>query len=585
MGTAGRTLSGHSDLQSARAEDAIDVPGAVNQGTMVPRALTALTVVGFAIPVVAYFWFVHRYGVNAIWLDQWDDINVIGHPTFGNLWALHNENRIFFPNLIVLVLASTIHFNIHTEEYVSGVMLVAAVGLIILAHKRRSPSTPWLYYCPVAFIMLSLVQFQNSLWGFQMAWYLVLLALAGTLFLLDRATLTTTLLVGAIVLAVIGSFSSLQGLLIWPAGLVLIYHRRRRRGQTAVWIAAALAAGAVYFYHASYISLGPTRTYFYAHPIKALEFFFAAIGDIVGEGLRADGHNQGIIAFGVVIVAVGLWTTITYGIRRSEGGSPLGVALICFGLLFAAVTTAGRASQGISGAGASRYTTFDLLILVGCYLAILDRRTDRAGARAATWGAWMTVTIAILLVLVLGTRNGLANAAVWHQTFAEAADVTVNIDEVPDSVVGAALYPAAGESVAFIRHAAQIAKTRHLSVFAPGAAICDAEYQPLIESLPVSVVLRPSYGAKLRRDELLAATAQETFGPFEIGVAKVDFQLTGGDLRHVIIGNARFTLYGWIDLWNTTTVANGSYVLQSVASNSEGKTTESVGVAVVVDNH
>jgi hypothetical protein len=53
----------------------------------------------------------------------------------------------------------------------------------------------------------------------------------------------------------------------------------------------------------------------------------------------------------------------------------------------------------------------------------------------------------------------------------------------------------------------------------------------------------------------------------------------------VIIGNARFTLYGWIDLWNTTTVANGSYVLQSVASNSEGKTTESVGVAVVVDNH
>ena len=160
MGTAGRTVGGHPDLQSARAEDAIDVPGATNRGTVVPRALIALTAIGFAIPVVAYFWFVHHYGVNAIWLDQWDDINLIGHPTFGNLWALHNENRILFPNLIVLILASTIHFNIHTEQYVSGVMLVAAVRLIILAQKRRSPSIPWLYYCPVVFVMLSLVQFQ-----------------------------------------------------------------------------------------------------------------------------------------------------------------------------------------------------------------------------------------------------------------------------------------------------------------------------------------------------------------------------------------------------------------------------------------
>ena len=553
--------------------------------TIAPRALTALTVVGFALPVVAYFWFVHRYGVNAIWLDQWDDINVIGHPTLGNLWALHNENRIFFPNLVVLVLAGTTHFNIHTEEYVSGVMLVAAVGLIILAHKQRSPSTPWLHYCPVVFVMLSLVQFQNSLWGFQMAWYLVFLALAGTLFLLDRVTLTMTLLLGAIVVAVIGSFSSLQGLLIWPAGLVLIYARRRSRGQTAVWIAAALAAGAVYFYHASSVVRGSGGDYVILHPVKALEFFFGAVGDIVGEGLSATGHNQGIIALGVVVVSVGLWTGITYGLRRGDGGSPLGVALICFGILFAAVTTTGRASNGLGAAGASRYTTFDLLILIGCFLAILDRRSERAGAKGATRGVWTIVTIVILLALVLGTRNGLANAARLHQTFSEAGDVTVNIDEVPDSVVRAALYPVFGERTGFIRHAAQIAKSRHLSVFASGATARSAEDRPLIESLPASVVLRPRYGAKLRGDELLAATARETFGPFEIGVAKVDFQLTGGYLGRVIVGDARFTPYGWLDLWNTASVANGSYVLQSAATNSEGKTTDSVAVAVTVDNH
>ena len=167
-------------------------------------------------------------------------------------------------------------------------------------------------------------------------------------------------------------------------------------------------------------------------------------------------------------------------------------------------------------------------------------------------------------------------------TFAEAADVTINIDEVPDSVVGAALYPAAGESAAFIRHAAQIAKARQLSVFAPDAAIRDAEDKALIESLPTTVVIRPSKGVTLRGSELLSATARETIGPFDVGVSKVDYQLTGGDLGHMIIGHARSTLFGWIALWDTTTVANGSYILRSVAPNSKGKTTESIGVAVVV---
>ena len=91
------------------------------------------TVLGFAVPVIAYFWLIHDYGVNSIWQDQWDDINVIAHPNLGNLWALHNDNRIFFPNLVVLLLAHTTHFNVHIEDYLSGIMLVLAIGLLIVA--------------------------------------------------------------------------------------------------------------------------------------------------------------------------------------------------------------------------------------------------------------------------------------------------------------------------------------------------------------------------------------------------------------------------------------------------------------------
>jgi hypothetical protein len=89
-----------------------------------------------------------------------------GHfPDWSSLWALHSDNRVFFPNLIVIGLAHTVSLNVDVEEYLSALMLSGSVALLIWAHKRRSPSTPLLYYCPVAFVMLTLAQSQNTLWG------------------------------------------------------------------------------------------------------------------------------------------------------------------------------------------------------------------------------------------------------------------------------------------------------------------------------------------------------------------------------------------------------------------------------------
>ena len=113
------------------------------------RLVEILGVVALAIPVAAHFWFIHRYGVNMIWNDAWTDINVIEQAHKGNLslavlWQQHTENRILFPNLIVVALAYTTHYNVIVEEYLSGVMLVATTALLIMAHRRRAPGMAWL---------------------------------------------------------------------------------------------------------------------------------------------------------------------------------------------------------------------------------------------------------------------------------------------------------------------------------------------------------------------------------------------------------------------------------------------------------
>ena len=68
------------------------------------------------------------------------------------------------------------------------------------------------------------------------------------------------------------------------------------------------------------------------------------------------------------------------------------------------------------------------------------------------------------------------------------------------------------------------------------------------------------------------------------GVAKVQFALTGGALNQAVLGTAVPTLYGYLFSFNTTTVANGTYTLQSVASDTAGNTGYSPGIQVTVNN-
>ncbi len=387
------------------------------------RALHILTVASFAAVVIAYLWLVDAYGLNTIWVDQWSDLGLIehaysGHLTFSTLWAQHTDNRILFPNLVVLLLAKTTHFNIVDEEFLSAATLLGSTGLLIIGHRRRTPATPWIFYLPVAIVMLSFVQSGNALWGFQFAWYLVLLALCVALVLCDSPRWNWLIVLGAVAAAIVGSYSSLQGLLIWPAGLVVLLFRRRPLQFVVAWVALGALTAAIYFVNYNSQLGGTSNGYALHHPLQGLQFFFFSVGNVI------DSHGGNFaVALGVLIVLTALWLTLLSVRRpREDDGSPLGVALICFGLLFTATITDGRAAAGLNAGGASRYTTFDLLTLVGCYLVILSRRTRAVRNRRFERILWPASVIivggAVGLALILGTVNGLDDA----ERVAERAD-------------------------------------------------------------------------------------------------------------------------------------------------------------------
>ena len=450
--------------------------------------------------MVIYFSLLGRYSVDALVGDQWDDVAVIKKSyvhffDWGPMWAQHNENRIFFPNIVVVFLAHTDHFDVRVEEFLSALILTAAVVCILWAHKRRSPAIPWLYYCPVAFLAFSVVQYGNTLWGFQLAWYMVLLCLAAAILLLDRVTLTWMTLVGALVVAVVGSFSSLQGLLIWPSGLVLLYFRRRSLSQVAVWIGSAVLSTLVYF--RGYNSPTPDPKFAIEHPLISLRFFLLVMGDVVGKPVINGLWNLEdtlVVLFGLVILLLAVTTVLICGARRDEhSGSPIGIALICYGVLFMAMITQGRIILGYAAASYSRYTTFDLLVVVGIYLALLDRRslavdaadlsTSRTTLQSPS-GWWRTsrvhgwldrvalpsargaVLVAIMVLIPFGLYNGVLGARVLHTQDLAAAAALRNINDVTDGELLRVVV--VDNSSSWVRNQAQTLEEHRLSVFANG---------------------------------------------------------------------------------------------------------------------
>ncbi len=95
---------------------------------------------------------------------------------------------------------------------------------------------------------------------------------------------------------------------------------------------------------------------------------------------------------------------------------------------------------------------------------------------------------------------------------------------------------------------------------------------------PTTSVLVPSTGATLSgASATLDASASAN-------VTSVSFELSGGGLTDQVIGGSTPTVYGWLGQWNTTTVPNGTYTLQSVASYAGGLSGTSAPITITVNN-
>ncbi len=388
------------------------------------------------IPVLFYFWYIQKYGVNCIIADDWIQVPLIHNAFFhslkiGDLWAQNHEHRTFFPNLIAVLFAFFTNFNTKFEMFFGGVLLASSFLVLIKIPVEKLWSSPWMLVLP-AFTWFSLCQFEAMLFGHHFAWNLVLLCILLSIYCIERISRGRSYLIAAIIMAIIASYSSLQGLFVWPCGIFYMAAKKTRKSYIALWTFAALSAIVIYFAGFQFhIMSGKPFYFFLVHPGMSIEYFLASTGNIFWLPMLSLSFSFYLDEFfGMCILLLAAYSMWTFLKDRENGSHPLPVTLILFGLLFEFALVVGRSGYGLMQADSSRYTTYGLVLVVGIYLHLSAGRPAKHALKS-----YMKQAVVILLFFQMitsfltGSALGqyhkkqviIANEILAHYTMADPA--------------------------------------------------------------------------------------------------------------------------------------------------------------------
>jgi hypothetical protein len=217
------------------------------------------------VPVALWFlWlilFVKDYPFGDDWtLLKFYDQYVNGNLTFSHVWQQHNEHRIVFPKLIIILLQALSHYAIY-PVIILNIVLAAASFLILGHHVAKaypmSGVHKGLLYAVLGLILFSMNQYEAVFWGVCLSWYMnTFLAMLG-FYVASTIEKDSYPLLFVIFLCGVGTlFSSGNGLLYWPVVAAILAVKRFVRKEIGtrfalVWVPLSLAAILAYFvdYH------------------------------------------------------------------------------------------------------------------------------------------------------------------------------------------------------------------------------------------------------------------------------------------------------------------------------------------------
>ncbi len=314
------------------------------------------------------------YSIDYPYYDQWDFVPFLekayAHQlSWGDFWAQHNEHRLVFPRLLMLVLARLSHWNIYLELG-ANVVLAGLTWLVLCAQAKSNgrqvfEGTSVTIYLMFTLIVFSLSQWQNWFLGWQLQEFMNVLAVVLSLIALTWRGLPGfgVGVAGCFGIVATGSFAN--GILIWPIGLLLLLLQRAERGkyfryELLGWTAIGIAVTWAYLRDYTTPSYHPPLSSALAQPLHCALYVLAYLGQPVW-------NLDPVISIVMGLIALLLWSTSLAQLFLSRVslrvlGPWIGMALYAIGT--ACITALGRVDNGLDQAMSSRYVTMANLLWI-----------------------------------------------------------------------------------------------------------------------------------------------------------------------------------------------------------------------------
>ena len=290
--------------------------------------------------------------------------------------------------------------------YLTEFVLLAILAVFMVAVRERLTSglAVWLMV-PVAFLVFSLRQWENMLWGFYVAFVLPLAAAFVAFLWLARmkSERFVPLVIGAMLSATVASFSAAQGLMVWPIGLgqLLIAPLSKWRKFVVATLWSAVGVTQWWLYSIGYAT--PAH-----HPPMRFSwsYLLVGLGAALFDGLKA----ARVAGLAVLILAV---ATVPRGDSQAASlRQSFWLAVIAYVLVTLCAITIGRSGFGVNQALSSRYATLTIPLVIASYVLAIPRGSDRLRL-VGVFLASATLTLAIVGTAGCFTRGFQLGRSVW----------------------------------------------------------------------------------------------------------------------------------------------------------------------------
>lgn len=459
-----------------------------------------------------YVYFVLAYGVNVPFWDDWELLDQVRQIQSGQLhwWKLivskHNEHLMGTAFVLETWQLLATDFN-YKLQLVTGVLLQAVTFGVLTGTARRhiaEDRRPW-WLTISALIWFSLAQYKDLLWAFQTAWFLISFCLATCLGCLHKAgelenakRKSGPWFAAAIIVALISSFASLHGIIVWLAGAVYLLGRQAYKSSEIFkdsllrkWLVSASLAGllvtCVWIKMGGGFTQGPEK-----FSLSNLLFIFVGVhGDFWGNV-----GASGLIWLGIEMLGFVCLALVKVLLSKEKVAYALPVALITFGICFVAMVAVGRVKFGVGPASDSHYTAYSLLTYFGV-LSILMRRDETLPATYPVRWAPLLFSWVIALAACASYYDATLQGIAWRSDQGMNAALLLKYREEPDFVLARTLF---GDP-AMVRRNAEFLEAQKLGAFKDADAVPEAvkSYTNLPKSMQSMIVRHPEQQKAIER--------------------------------------------------------------------------------------